>query len=360
MSMLLSPAHIANLDLKNRVVMSPMCLFGVERQDGVVSALHRTHYGARAIGQVGLICVEATAVQPNGRITDNDLGLWNDQQAQAFAQMMDELHELGSKVGVQLAHAGRKAEDALDLVAPSPIAFNDTSRTPHELSIEEIGQVRQAFVEAAKRAQAAGVDMIEIHAAHGYLLDEFLSPKVNQRTDEYGGSLENRYRLLHEVALGMREVFDGSLWTRLSLTDYQPSGQQNTIEEWQKVGTWLERDGVDCLDISTGGLFDVTPNIPVHPGYQTPYAAAMKQAVNIPVATVGLMTEPGLCEYVLQNEQADLIMEGRVLLRDANWLAKAAVELHDHDFKAFSESYWRGEPAEWQPCFGYERTGHRS
>lgn len=342
MSLLLSPITIGNLNLKNRVVMAPMCMYEVKKEDGIVTPFHFAHYGARAIANVGLIIIEATAVQPDGRITKHDLGLWDDSQTEKFSQLVDSLHYLNSKVGVQLAHAGRKASDALQPVAPSAIPFNSNSKTPKALTKPEITQIKEDFIAATRRARQAGVDVIEIHAAHGYLISEFLSPLSNQRTDEYGGSLVNRYRLLHEITLEMRAVFSGSLWVRMSLSDYDKTGQQNSIADWQEICQWLERDGIDVIDVSTGGVMDYAPDIPVHGGYQTPFATAMKQVVNIPVATVGLLDSPDLAEYILQTGQADLIMEGRVLLRNTNWLTEAAQLLHDHNYQPFNNSYQRG------------------
>lgn len=353
MSLLLSPVNVAKLELKNRVVMSPMCMYAVEKEDGVATNFHFAHYGARAIGQVGLIILEATAVEPEGRITNQDLGLWNDEQEEKLKQLVGFIHSLGAKVGIQIAHAGRKAQDAREPLAPSALPFNEHYAQPRALSEDDIHGVVDAFTQAANRAQRAGVDMIEIHGAHGYLLDEFLSPETNKRDDPYGGDLLSRYRIVHEITKSIRALYDGSLWIRLSLTDYAPKDKQNSIQDWQQVGRWLEEDGIDCIDVSTGGLLDVKPNIAVYPGYQVPFAAAMKEAVSIAVTTVGLLYEPGLCESILQANQADLIVEGRVLIRDANWLAEAAVELHDHDFKVYSQSYLRGEPDAYLEKIGY-------
>lgn len=354
MSKLLTPASIAKLDLKNRVVMSPMCMFAVEKKDGIATEFHFAHYGARAIGQVGLIIIEATAIEPDGRISDRDLGLWNDEQGERLKTLVDFLHSLGSKVGIQLSHAGRKAVSTPSPIAPSPIPFDDESRIPRSMSEEDVARIVDGFASAAKRAKRAGFDVIEVHGAHGYLLDEFLSPATNKRNDGYGGSLRNRYRIVHEIIERIRAFYDGSLWIRLSLTDYAPEGEQNSIQDWQQVGLWLEEDGIDCIDVSTGGLLSRKPNIPVHPGYQVPYAAAMKEAVSIPVAAVGLLHEPGLCEHILQMGHADLVLEGRALIRDINWLAEAAVELHDHNFKVYSGSYMRGEPDVFEGKIGYE------
>jgi NADPH2 dehydrogenase len=342
MSLLLSPVELAGLSLENRVVLSPMCMYEVKKEDGVVTPFHFVHYGARALSKVGLLIIEATAVEADGRITKNDLGLWNDAQQTELTKLVSMLKGFGTKVGIQLSHAGRKVVDAVYPIAPSGIAFNEKYAVPNEMTIEEITRVQASFVESAKRAQASGIDMIELHGAHGYLIDQFLSPIVNQRKDEYGGSLENRYRFVKEIVQEVRKVFTGSLWMRLSLTDYETEDKQNSIAEWQQVGQWLEADGIDCLDISTGGLLDKRPSIPIYEGYQTPFATAMKEAIEIPVATVGLLDNPNLCEHILQTKQADLILQGRAMIGNLNWLADAAVQLHDESFVPYNDSYGRG------------------
>lgn len=342
MSKLLSPVNVGGLSLKNRVVMSPMCLYDVQAEDGQLTPVHEAHYLARAIGQVGLIITESTAVTPDGRITARDLGLWNDQQADRLSSLATEIHHLGSKFGVQLNHAGRKAQDAHHLVAPSAIAYDHDRRTPTALTTDEINTIITEFGAAAHRAQAAGVDVIDVHGAHGYLIDQFLSPATNQRTDQYGGSLQNRYRLLHAVIQQIQANFTGAVWVRLSLTDYVTD--QNSPADWQTVGQWLQRDGVQLIDASTGGLFPLMPDFPIHDGYQTRFATMMKSAVDLPVSTVGFLDNPGLAEYILQNDQADLIFEGRALLRNPNWVAYADKALHDHDLAhhAYNASYVRG------------------
>lgn len=343
MSKLLSPATIAGLDLKNRVVMPPMCMYVVDKEDGKVTTFHHAHYGARAIGQVGLIILEATAVEPDGRLTKNDLGIWSDEHIQGLRELVDELHSLGAKVGVQLGHGGRKAKDATVKKAPSAIAYNSDYSTPVEMTSQDIKEVQKAFISAAGRAQAAGFDMIELHGAHGYLINQFLEPLSNQRQDNYGGSLENRYRFVKEMLPDIKAQFDGSIWMRLSMTAYDETGQQNTIQDWQTIGRWLQADGIDCLDISTGGLCDTRPNIPIYGGYQADFTRQMKEAVSIPVTAVGLLNSPELGEYLLQTNQADLIEVGRGLIRNPNWPAHAAEVLHDHDFTPYNHSYLRGQ-----------------
>ncbi|MFV0558272.1 MAG: NADH:flavin oxidoreductase/NADH oxidase [Enterococcus sp.] len=343
MSRLLTPVTIAQLQLKNRVVMAPMCMYEVQQKDGIITPFHTAHYGARAIANVGLIMIEATAVQAEGRITDYDLGLWNEPQAQALKTLVASLHFLGTKVGIQLAHAGRKAEDAQPPIAPSALSYSDNYQQPTEMSLTDIQKTQAAFVASAKRSVAANVDMIEIHGAHGYLINQFLSPATNQRTDHYGGSLRNRYRFVQEIIQSVRQFYAGSLWIRLSLTDYLAADQQNSLSDWQTIGKWLEADGIDCIDVSTGGLMNVRPNLPIHPGYQVPFTTALKEQLTIPVAAVGLLSDPGICEYLLQSNQADLILQGRALIRNINWLADAAKILHETDYQVYNHSYFRGQ-----------------
>ena len=343
MSLLLSPVEMAGLSLKNRVVMPPMCMYEVKNEDGLPTAFHHVHYGARAIGGVGLIIQEATAVEPDGRLSNRDLGIWSDRQGRALADLVMELKAFGSKVGIQLSHGGRKAADAIQPIGPSAVGYSKEYQVPKEMTLDDIQRVQSAFVSAARRAQEAGYDMIEIHGAHGYLVNEFLEPLTNLRSDEYGGTLENRFRFLKEIIEGVKTVFCGPIWVRLSATAYDETGTQNTLQDYQQIAKWLEELGVACLDISTGGLMDVKPNIPIYGGYQATFSAQIKQAVSIPVTTVGLLHNPELGEYLLQTGQADLIQVGRGLIRNVNWLADAAETLHDHNFQVYNNSYKRGQ-----------------
>ena len=343
MSLLLSPVEMAGLSLKNRVVMPPMCMYEVKNEDGLPTAFHHVHYGARAIGGVGLIIQEATAVEPDGRLSNRDLGIWSDRQGRALADLVMELKAFGSKVGIQLSHGGRKAADALQPIGPSAVGYSKEYQVPKEMTLDDIQRVQSAFVSAARRAQDAGYDMIEIHGAHGYLVNEFLEPLTNLRSDEYGGTLENRFRFLKEIIEGVKTVFCRPIWVRLSATAYDETGTQNTLQDYQQIAKWLEELGVACLDISTGGLMDVKPNIPIYGGYQATFSAQIKQAVSIPVTAVGLLHNPELGEYLLQTGQADLIQVGRGLIRNVNWLADAAETLHDHDFQVYNNSYKRGQ-----------------
>lgn len=266
MSLLLSPVEMAGLSLKNRVVMPPMCMYEVKNEDGLPTAFHHVHYGARAIGGVGLIIQEATAIEPDGRLSNRDLGIWSDRQGRALADLVMELKAFGSKVGIQLSHGGRKAADALQPIGPSAVGYSKEYQVPKEMTLDDIQRVQSAFVSAARRAQEAGYDMIEIHGAHGYLVNEFLEPLTNLRSDEYGGTLENRFRFLKEIIEGVKTVFCGPIWVRLSATAYDETGTQNTLQDYQQIAKWLEELGVACLDISTGGLMDVKPNIPIYGG----------------------------------------------------------------------------------------------
>lgn len=342
MNLLLSPAEIGGLNLKNRVGMSPMCTYEVKKKDGIPTPFHFTHYGSKAIGQVGLVIIEATAVDPDGRITDYDLGLWNDDQIDQFKQLIDHIHSLGSKVGIQLAHAGRKAKHAKRPISSTDEPFNDSYQSPHTLSTQEVSEVIHAFKEAARRADQAGVDMIEIHGAHGYLINQFLEPATNNRTDHYGGSLENRFNLLKEIIKETKSVTSLPLWVRLSASAYLPESDQNSINDWQTVAKWLEDLDVRCLDISTGGVVNKKPNIDIREGYQVPFAEAIKRESSIDVATVGLMQSPELCEHVLKTNAADFILQGRALLRESNWPIHAAKVLGVDSINFYNDSYRRG------------------
>lgn len=338
MAKLFEPIQIGNLSLKNRVVMPPMCMY--EAQDGLVNTFHEGHYLARAIGGVSLIIIEATAVSPNGRITANDLGLWDDAQVPGMKALVSKLHQLGAKVGVQLGHAGRKAEDAPDLVSVTKEAFNSNYRQPKVLDTDMIHSVVDQFGQAAKRAQACGFDMIELHGAHGYLLSTFLEKAVNTRTDSYGGSLENRYRLLKEVVAAVRSEFKKDVWVRLSASAYVDD--QNSLEDWIQIAKWLKEDGVALVDVSSGGLFDIRPNMPIGQAYQAHLSKAIKEGAQIPVSAVGILQEPGMADFILRQNMADVVEIGRGLIRNPNWLMEAAKQLRQKDFEAYNDSYMRG------------------
>jgi NADPH2 dehydrogenase len=320
---LFSPYTIKNVTLKNRVVMAPMCMYSSHTEDGKVANWHYTHYVSRAVGQVGLIILEATAVTPQGRISPQDLGIWSDDHIEGLAQLVKLMKEHGAATGIQIAHAGRKAVLEGDIIAPSPLAFNEKMKTPLEMNKEDIAKTVEAFKEGAERAKNAGFDVIEIHAAHGYLINEFLSPLSNQRNDEYGGSAENHYRFLHEVIEAVKTVWEGPLFVRVSANDYHENGL--TPKDYVTYGQWMKEQGVDLIDVSSGAV--VPAAIHAFPGYQVKFAEKIREEAKIPTGAVGLITSGLQAEEILQNERADLIFIARELLRDPYWPRTAAKEL---------------------------------
>ena len=322
MTKLFEPYQLQSITLKNRIVMAPMCMYSA-KEDGLVTPFHLVHYATRAAGQIGLILLEATAVVPEGRISSNDLGIWDDTHIEGLQQLVTNMHAYGAKTGIQLAHAGRKATVEGDIFAPSAMAFSDAYKTPREMTLADIDNVIEAFKNAAVRARQAGFDVLEIHGAHGYLISEFLSPATNKRSDQYGGSQENRYRLLRQVIDAIRSVWEGPLLVRVSAEDYAQDG--TSMEDFIVFSRWMKSQGVDLVDVSTGGV--VQANIQPFPGYQVPHAEAIKLGANIPTGAVGLITIAQHAEEILQNNRADLIFLGRVLLREPYWPLHAAKEL---------------------------------
>ncbi|MFC7394780.1 NADPH dehydrogenase NamA [Scopulibacillus cellulosilyticus] len=320
---LFSSYTIKDLTLKNRIVMSPMCMYSCTNKDGKVTNWHLTHYTSRAVGQVGLVIVEASAVTPQGRISDQDLGIWSDDHIEGLKQLVDLNHEHGSKMGIQIAHAGRKAELEGPIIAPSAEAFSDEYQVPKEMTSEDIKETVEAFRQGARRAKEAGFDLIEIHGAHGYLINEFLSPLANKRTDEYGGSKDNRYRFLSEVIDAVRDAWQGPLSVRVSANDFIEGG--NTPDDYVYYAKKMKDQGVDIIDCSSGAV--APANIDAFPGYQVPYADQIRKEANIPTAAVGLILDPVQAEEILKNDRADLIFLGRELLRDPYWPRTAAVKL---------------------------------
>ncbi|MDF1507529.1 NADPH dehydrogenase NamA [Robertmurraya sp. DFI.2.37] len=320
---LFSTYTLKNLTLKNRIVMAPMCMYSSENEDGKVEDFHITHYVSRAVGQVGLIIQEATAVTPQGRISSKDLGIWSDDHIEGLARLTKQMKSYGSKTGIQLAHAGRKATVDGEILAPSAIPFNETMKMPKEMTLEDIHEVISAFKEGALRAKKAGFDVIEIHAAHGYLINEFLSPLTNKRTDEYGGTTEKRYRFLRETIDAVKEVWDGPLFVRISASDYHPDGMKP--EDYILLSEWMKEQGVDLIDVSSGAV--VPAKIQAYPGYQVPFAETIKHEANMPTGAVGLITTAIQAEEILQNNRADLIFLARELLRDPYFPKNAAKEL---------------------------------
>lgn len=338
MSQLFSPIAIRNVTLKNRISMSPMCQYSAT--DGFVNDWHIAHYGSRSVGGAGLVIVEATAVAPEGRITPGDLGIWDDDRLPGLTRLAGFISSNGAVPGIQIAHAGRKASCAVpwkgglqldnqnggwQTVAPSPIPYIPGDITPYPLDNEGIKSVVRQFAEAAGRALKAGFKVVEIHGAHGYLLHEFLSPLSNQRTDEYGGSFENRTRLLIEVAEAIRTVWpsDNPLYVRISSTDWMDGGW--TIDDSVKLAPGLKESGADLIDCSSGGNV-YNAKIPFGPGYQVPFAEAVKKT-GILTGAVGLITEARQAESILVEGKADIITMGRELLRDPYFPIKAAAEL---------------------------------
>lgn len=320
---LFQPYQIKNVTLKNRIVMSPMCMYSSTGKQGFIEDFHFTHYISRAVGQVGLIMVEATAVTPQGRISAQDLGIWSDDHVPALQELVSRIKEYGSATAIQLAHAGRKSTVDGEIIAPSSIPFDNTYKTPKSMTKEEIKETVQAFQDGAKRAKKAGIDIIEIHAAHGYLINEFLSPLSNKRDDEYGGSEDNRYRFLSEVIDAVKEVWDGPLFVRISASDYHPEGLD--IKDYECYASKMKEQGIDLIDVSSGAV--VPAKINVFPGYQVRFAEKVKEKAGIASGAVGLITSGIQAEEILQNNRADLIFIARELLRDPYFPRTAAKEL---------------------------------
>ena len=311
---------IGNLVLRNRIVMPPMCMWLADG-NGLVNPKHFVHYVTRAVGGVGLIIVEATAVSPEGRIQSEDLGIWNDAQGNSFKELVGNCHQYGAKMALQIAHAGRKGFDRANIVAPSPLAFSDSYGIPHELTRQEILQKVENFKLAALRAVQAGFDMIEVHAAHGYLIHEFLSPLTNRRTDEFGGSLENRVRFLKLVLEGVREMIpaDMPLDIRVSASDYAAGGID--VHEMVNIIGQI-RSYINLVHVSSGGL---TENpVKAFPGYQVEFSRIIREQCGIPTIAVGLIDSPALAEDIVGNERADLVALGRALLRNPYWVLNTA------------------------------------
>ncbi|AIY05345.1 NADPH dehydrogenase [Planococcus sp. PAMC 21323] len=324
MAKLFEPYTIKEIVFKNRIVMAPMCMYQSDQEDGQVTDWHRIHYPTRAVGGVGLIITEATAVQPQGRISSRDLGIWDDAHIEGQAEIVRLMKQSGAKTGIQLAHAGRKATVDGDIYSASALAFDDNYKLPKEMSITDIEDTIQAFKLGAIRAKKAGFDVIELHGAHGYLINQFLSPLTNNRTDEYGGSAANRYRLLGKVIDAVNEVWDGPLFVRISAHDYSEGGM--TADQYVEMCQWMKQQGVDLIDVSSGAV--VPARIPVFPGYQVPFAETIKKETPIATGAVGLITSPLHAEEILQNERADMVFLARELLRDPYWAYTAAKELN--------------------------------
>ena len=336
---LFTPMTFGNVTLRNRIVVSPMCEYSAV--DGVPDDWHLVHLGSRAVGGAGLVFTEATGVSAEGRISPGDTGLWNDAQQAAWTRIAAFVRSQGAVPGIQLAHAGRKGSTELPWrggkalvadagawipVAPSAIAFDHDYPMPVALDDAGIQKVIVDFAASARRAREAGFDVIEIHAAHGYLLHEFLSPLSNQRADKYGGSLENRARLLREVVASVRSAWPAPrpLFVRVSATDWVAGGWD--IDECVELARWLKADGVDLIDCSSGGTA-AHPRIPVSPGYQVPFAARIRRDAGIATGAVGMITTASPAQEILARGDAALIIMAREFLRDPYFPRRAAKEL---------------------------------
>ncbi|RNB87150.1 NADH:flavin oxidoreductase/NADH oxidase [Brevibacillus fluminis] len=313
--------QLKGLSVKNRIVMPPMCQLSVVAEDGTPNDWHFVHYVSRAIGGAGLIIVEMTNVEPDGRVVNQDLGLWSDEQIPAYARIVSEVKKYGTAIGIQIAHAGRKAEDADTPVAPSAIPYSEAYKTPRALSTEEVKKQVIQFREAARRAVVAGFDTIELHGAHGYLLHQFHSPSSNHRDDEYGKDLA---RFGVEVIEAVKSVIPAQmpLIMRLSAVEYRDGGYG--LDHIIKIAERYRAVGVDLFHISSGGDGPIGANKPGnHAGYQVPLARAIKQALDVPVIAVGNLDEPEVAEATLANGDADLVAIGRGMLNDPYWSLRA-------------------------------------
>ena len=336
---LFTPLHLRGTEFKNRIAVSPMCEYSAE--DGHPGTWHLVHLGSRAVGGTALVMGEATAVQAIGRISPSDTGLYLDSQADAWRPVVEFIHTQGARAGIQLAHAGRKGSTAAPWlggapvalkdggwipVAPSALAFDTGYPVPKALGVEEIGHIVDDFQGAAKRALRVGFDVVEIHAAHGYLLHEFASPLSNKRTDEYGGAFENRIRFGLRVTQAVREVWPENqpVFVRISATDWKEGGWD--MEQSVELSRRLKSAGADLIDVSSGGI-EPGVQIPVGPGFQVNFAAAIRREAGVATGTVGMISDPAQAETILRTDQADMVFLARELLRDPYWPRRAAQEL---------------------------------
>jgi len=362
-SRLFQPLDIGPLRLENRIVIAPMCQYSA--QDGMPGSWHLIHLGHLALSGAGLMFIEATAVEPDGRISPGDLGLWSDETEAALARVIEAVRrESAMPIGIQLSHAGRKASvqapweggaqlplgaGGWDCMAPSPIPQTAGERTPLVLDAAGLARVRDAFAAAARRAARIGLDAVEVHAAHGYLLHQFLSPLSNRRDDAYGGSLENRMRFPLEVFEAVRAAVpaDRPVGVRVSATDWADGGWD--LEQTIAFIQAARQRGCAFADVSTGGL---TPaqSIPLGPGYQVPFAEAVKRATGLPTIAVGLITDPRQAEAIVAEGKADMVALARGILYDPRWPWHAAAEL-GAEIRA-PKQYWRSQPREHKRLFG--------
>jgi 2,4-dienoyl-CoA reductase-like NADH-dependent reductase (Old Yellow Enzyme family) len=353
MADLFTPVETGGLTLPNRIVVSPMCQYSSE--DGFANDWHLVHLGARASGGAGLVFTEAAAVLPEGRITPEDLGIWKDEHVAMLRRITDFAHTQGASMGIQLAHAGRKASMQVpweaervrlpdeggwtNVMGPSEVPFS--ANYPRPLALDEAGiaTITAAFVAAAKRSADAGFDVVELHSAHGYLFHEFLSPLSNQRTDKYGGSFENRIRLLVEVVDAVRAVWSKPLWVRISATDWADGGWNP--DEAVALAKVLKAHSVDLIDCSSGGLVP-DAKIPAGSGFQVPFADRIRREARIATGAVGFISTPAQADQIIRTGQADVVLIARELLRDPNWPVHAAAELHKAG--SWPKQYLRAAP----------------
>ncbi|WP_412022735.1 NADH:flavin oxidoreductase/NADH oxidase [Burkholderia cepacia] len=370
MTALFSPFTLRGVTLPNRIVISPMCQYSAER--GEATDWHMIHLGHLALSGAGLLCIEATAVEPDGRITHGDLGLWDDVTEAALKPVLAAIRKHSPiSVAMQLSHAGRKASSAApweggQLVsvadggwlphAPSAVPHKDGETPPLALDAAGLNRIRDAFAAAAKRAARLGIDAIEVHAAHGYLLHQFLSPLANQRTDEYGGSLENRMRFPLEIFEIVRAAFpeDRPVGVRVSATDWVEGGWE--LDDTIAFAHELKRRGCDWIDVSSGGVSPLQ-KIPLSPGYQVPFAQAVKRAVGMPTIAVGLINEPAHANRLIESGDADFVAMARAMLYDPRWPWHAAAELGAQ--VTAPPQYWRSQPREHKALFGDIAFGQR-
>lgn len=355
-SQLFSPLSLRSVTLRNRIAVSPMCQYSAV--DGAATDWHLVHLGSRAAGGAGLVVFEATAVEARGRISPADLGLWDDRHIEPLRRIVAFVEAQGAAAGIQLAHAGRKASTAAPwdgggpvavegggwpVVGVSPIPFADGYPTPEPLDAGGLRELIAAFVAAARRALAAGFRVVEIHAAHGYLLHSFLSPLSNHRDDGYGGDLDGRSCLLLEVVDAVRAIWPADLpvLVRLSATDWVDGGWD--LDQSVVLARWLRDLGVDLIDCSSGGNVP-DAKIPVGPGYQVPLADTIRREAGIATGAVGLITEPPQAEAILRDGRADLVLLGRQLLREPTWPQRAARELGEADADVWPRQYLRAKP----------------
>ncbi len=337
---LFSEVSFRNVTLKNRIAVSPMCQYS--SVDGFSSEWHLVHLGSRAVGGAGLIFTEASAVTEDGRISPHDLGIYDDKHVDGLSRITSFIESVGAVPGIQLAHAGRKSSTArpwdggkplsvdqggwTPLFGPSKLSFADGYQTPEEMTVRDIADLISAFAQAASRSEQAGFKVIELHAAHGYLIHEFLSPISNQRTDQYGGSFANRTRLLREIVTALRESWPDNLpiFVRLSTTEWVEEGWN--IGESMELGAVLKEIGVDLIDCSSGGNIPKA-SIPLGPGYQTAFAERIKREAGVPTGAVGMITSPTQADHIIRSGQADIVLLAREMLRDPYWPNRASREL---------------------------------